>query len=782
MRVPVEWLQEFFDEELPPVAELVELLNGLGLSVETVHHVSGAPAGVVIAAIESFTRIDGSDHLTAVIATYADRGGATQKVQVVCGAPNVAVGVKTALALPGAVLPGVPVPIGTRTVLGVDSHGMLASAKELGVYDTGSGIITFGSDAVPGTRLADVWPAATVIELELTPNRGDAFSLLGVARDLAAKLGLSVRHPAAGLEAGDPGLEDGLSVDVRDAHGSPRFTLRLIEGVTIGPSPIWLQRRLAHLGLRPRNNVVDITNLVTHELGQPSHAYDRRALPDGTLIVRRAEPGEELTLLNDEVISLTSEDLVIATPRGVVGLAGVMGGLHDSVELDTSDVALEVALFDPVSVRRSGTRHKLVTDARTRNERGVDPNLQRLASARLSSLMAELAGGVVHPGISETGGDIVRRPLAFRPSTVEALMGFAVAEEAQRHYLTALGCRVEEAAPVGGWSVTPPSWRYDIVIEEDLVEEVGRLHGYEHIGISVPPMLFVPPLTDPTHRQLRQRLAAMGLQELISYVYTGDAELAAARVPAAHVRLASPQGIDKSVLRTALLPGLLAAAGLNRQAPSLALFEVGHVFLEEEHERLGMLLSGPRLASGWRSPVAGDFYTTKGLLETLASLAGVELATVAEEHAHLHPGVSASVVWDGVVIGSVGRLHPAIEAHHGLAETYVVEVALPLSQRRVAFVEYPRQPYAERDLAVTLPVGVSYQALRDLCASAAGVRLETLEPFDVYQGGQVGTGRRSVALRFRFRAPERALTDPEVDAAMVNVIQAVRDAGYDVRA
>src|SRR5690606_3067875 len=332
--------------------------------------------------------------------------------------------------------------------------------------------------------------------------------------------------------------------------------------------------RLSHLGLRPRNNVVDITNLVTHELGQPSHAYDRRALPDGTLIVRRAHEGEELALLNDDVIALTAADLVIATPGSGVGLWGVMGGRHDRDEAATTAVDLGVALCAPVTVRRSGTRHQLVADARTRNERGVDPNLQRLAAARLSALIADLAEGRVHPGISETGADSIRPAVSFRPERVEALMGFAVDAAEQRRYLTALGCLVDPAADGSGWSVTPPSWRYDIAIEEDLVEEVGRLHGYEHIGLSVPPMLFVPPLTDPTHRQLRQRLAAKGLQEIISYVYTGEAELAAARVPAPYVRLAAPQGVDKSVLRTSLLPGLLAAAALNRQAPSLALFEV----------------------------------------------------------------------------------------------------------------------------------------------------------------------------------------------------------------
>lgn len=782
MRVPLGWLQEFFDEPLPALPELVETLNGLGLSVETVHDVDAAPADVVVAEVVSVTPVEGADALSEAVVTFPGTDRRTVTVSVACAAPNVAPGVISALALPGSRLPGVPEPIAERTIRGVHSHGMLASPKELGLYDTTSGIITFGPDATPGTRLADLWPAESVIELELTPNRGDAFSLLGVARDLAAKLGVTVRHPAHGLDTGNPEVDDGLKLDIRDTAGSPRFTLRLIQGVTIRPSPVWLQRRLAHLALRPRNNVVDITNYVTFELGQPSHAYDLRALDGGTLVVRRAEQGEELALLNEDVLELTSDDLVIATTGKAIGLAGVMGGRDDSVVSDTTDVALEVALFDPVTVRRSGHRHKLVTDARTRFERGVDPNLQLLASARAAHLIATLAGGAVHPGVSQVGDDITRPAVAFRPERVEALMGFPVTEAAQCAYLEGLGCSVDMGGGSGAWSVTPPPWRYDIGIEEDVVEEVGRLHGYEHIGLGVPAMLFVPPLTDPTHRVLRQRLAALGLQEIISYVYTGEAELAAAKVPPARVTLASPQGIDKSVLRTSLLPGLLAAASLNRAAPSLALFEVGHVFLEEETERLGMLFSGPRMASGWGETVTTDFYTVKGVLESLAGLAGVTVATVPAPHEHLHPGVSATVVWDGADVGSIGRLHPATEAHHELPATFVIDLALPLAQRSVSFTEYPRQPYAERDLAVIAPTGVTYSSIRDLCAAAAGPRLETLEPFDVYTGSQLGEGRRSLALRFRFRSPQRAMTDEEVDAAMGNVIRAVRDAGYDVRA
>src|SRR5690606_29430459 len=277
--------------------------------------------------------------------------------------------------------------VGSRTVHGVASDGVLASPKELGVYDNAAGIIAFGPDVVPGAPLADSWQAETVIELELTPNRSDAFSILGVARDLGAKLGRRVKNPATGLDQGDPALDDGITIDVENESAAPRFTMRRIDGVKVGPSPVWLQRRLAGVGLRPRNNVVDVTNYVTFELGQPTHAYDLRELTGGAIGVRRARQDESLTLLNNETITLDSEDLVITTPgvdgapSRAIGLAGVMGGLAGSMVGDTSSVALEVALFDPVAVRRGAKRHKLVTDARTRNERGVDPNLQLLASA-----------------------------------------------------------------------------------------------------------------------------------------------------------------------------------------------------------------------------------------------------------------------------------------------------------------------------------------------------------------------------------------------------------------
>lgn len=786
MRVPRSWLQEFFDEPLPATEELVDLLDGLGLAVEVVHHLPGVPQGVVAAEVQSVAAIPGSDHLKRVEVGYP--GG---NVQVVCGAPNVTPGMISALALPGSRLPGLPQEVGSRTVLGVSSDGVLASPKELGVFDHAGGIIAFGPDVAPGSDLAAAWPAETVIELELTPNRADAFSLLGVARDLGAKLGRPLKHPARGLDQGDPAVDDGLAIDVQDEAGSPRFTMRRIDGVTVGPSPLWLQRRLAALGLRPRNNVVDVTNFVTYELGQPSHAYDLRGLTNGVIEVRRARAGESLTLLNNETVELDPEDLMIATP-GVdgadsrsVGLAGVMGGLEGSTVADTTTVALEVALFDPVVVRRGAKRHKLVTDARTRNERGVDPNLQLAASARGAALIAEVAGGTVHPGVSVAGrGTAAPEPVPLRAARTGFLTGVEVSAADQQRYLEALGCQVEIGSGQGAetvFSVTPPTWRYDLSLEDDLVEEVIRLHGYEHIGSTVPEMRFVPPATDPTHRALRQRLATLGFQEIISYVFTSEAELERSNSPAAVVRLSSPQGNDKSVLRTSLLPGMLQAAQLNAAEPALELFEVGRVFLGEERERLGLLARGPAQLGVWRDDVPGDFYRFKGTLESLAALSGVALELRPSASAQLHPGVSATVMWNGRAVGTAGRLHPEIEARYELGETFVAELELPLEARKVRFEEFSRQPYAERDLAVIVPEDVTYAELAELCRAAAGPRLETLEPFDVYRGSQVAKGSRSVALRLHFRDEARALTDEEVDRVMANVISAVRDAGYDIR-
>ena len=778
MNVPYGWLKEFIPD-LPSVEEVTDILPQLGLGVEEVLELPAPPAGVVVGLVEEVEPIEGSDHLTACWVSDGEK-----VYSVVCGAPNVRAGMRSALAKPGVALPGAGFTVGEREVMGVASEGVLCSPRELALYDYGGGIMAFGEDAPVGAELRELWEAETVLDLEVTPNRADAFSLLGVARDLAAKLGVNYQNPASDVTLSDPEVNDGLTVKIEDVEGCPRFTLQRIDGVTVAPSPVWLQRRLASLGLRPRNNVVDVTNFVTFELGQPSHAYDLDNLNENTIIVRRAEEGENVTVLTEEELTLEPQDLIITMPEGSgtkpIGMAGVIGGLHDSVNPGTLSVALEAAHFEPVTVRKTAKRHNLSTDAHYRFERGVDPNLPPLASARAAHLIAKAAGGKVHPGVTEVGGDTALEQVSYRPSRVAFLTTLNVPHEQQERYLEALGCEVEIKSE-DDWRVTVPSWRFDLGIEEDLVEEVARLHGYEHIGESVPAMYFVPDEADTTYRKLRLLLVGLGLQETMTYVFSSEAELARAGAPAPKVHLVNPQGVERSVLRTALYPGLLNAAVTNRAAPSLALFEIGRVFGEDERERLGLLLSGSWVQGGWLGDQSVDFYTIKGVLEKLADTLGVEVSVEPCKVPHLHPGVSASVLWAGEHVGTVGRLHPEIAAAYELDDVYLAELELPLTGSALNFQDFARQPHAERDLAVIAPREVSYAALESIARDAAGERLESVTPFDVYEGKPVDEGSRSVALRFWFRHPERALKDEEVDAFMENVIAAVKEAGYAIR-
>ncbi|MEX2534731.1 MAG: phenylalanine--tRNA ligase subunit beta [Trueperaceae bacterium] len=792
MKVPYSWLQEFI-AELPPVDELAALCDGLGLASGMVHRYDGAAAGTVAVVLESVAPVPGSDHLLEARA-FDGR----DHHQVLTAASNARAGLITAFAAPGVLLPALGATTGTpverREMAGLESAGVLLSPRELGVFEHAGGLIEFPVGVEPGSDLASLWPGDDVLELELTANRADAFSLLGVARDVAAKLGVPYRHPAAGLEAGNPALDDGLTIQLADTAGCPAFSLRRIDEVQVGPSPLWLQRRLASVGLRPRNNVVDVTNFVTFELGQPSHAYDATALPQGVIQVRRATAGERLQTLGGDELELDPADLVIATPHDsapktigskaigskAIGLAGVIGGLEGSVGPSTTGVALEAAYFDPVTVRRTAKRHGISTDAHYRFERGVDPNLARLALARASELIADLAGGRLHSGVSWQGETVARPAVRFRPSRVLYLMDFEVPPATQRSYLEALGCGVEEMDE-DSWRVSPPSWRFDLAIEEDLVEEVGRLHGYEHVGETVPVMRFVPPRADPTHRGLRDEIAGLGFQEAIGYIFTSEAELTRAAAPEPRVYLADPQGVERSVLRTALYPGLLAAAVLNRPAGSLALFEVGRIFLEQEFERVALLARGSWVETGWQGEQELDFFLFKGLLERLAQRRNAQFEMRPQHAPQLHPGVAAEVFWNGRSVGFAGRLHPQVAARFELEDTYVAELALPLEPRGVRVLDIPRQPHAERDVAVVAPTEVSYRELFDLVTAAAGDLLQSLEPFDIYQGISIPQGQRSVALRLRFRHGERALRDEEVDGCMQNVIRALRDQGYDIR-
>ncbi len=779
MNLPYSWLQEFLPD-LPPLQETVDLLASIGLGVEQVLTRPAAPAGVVVARITEVAAIEGSDHL---LKATVDDGQNTYTV--VTGAPNTKAGMLSAFAKPGTTLPGAGFTVEVREMMGVPSEGVLCSPKELDLYEYAGGLIAFSEDTPLGRELCELWPEETVIELELTPNRADAFSVLGVARDLAAKLGVSYQHPAHGLDQGDTNQEDNLRVDIGDPEGCPRFTLRLIEGVSVAPSPIWLQRRLASLGLRPRNNIVDVTNYVTFELGQPSHAYDRADLVDNTIVVRRARDGETLVALNEDEVEFSAADLLITTPQDgdktvPIGVAGVIGGLHHSVKPDTTAVALEVAHFEPVTIRKTAKRLGFSTDAHYRFERGVDPNLPPAASARAAHLIAELGGGTLHPSLTDVGSAKTPETIDFRPSRVAFLVDIEVPAEQQQRYLEALGCQVD-IRDNDHWRVTAPTWRFDLGIEEDLVEEVARLHGYDHIPTTLPTMHFVPEGTDATHRKLRDLLVGLGLQETINYVFTSDAELARTSSPEAKVKLLNPQSAERSVLRTALYPSLLSVAQVNRSAERLALFEVGRVFGDEEQERLGLLMNGMWAGGGWLETQAVDFFVFKGMVERFAATLGAQVGLEPAAHPMLHPGINATVFWQGSEIGMMGQIHPEIAASYELPPTFVAELDLPLPTGTIDFQEIQRQPYAERDLAIVAPREVPYARLADIIKNAAGDYLASLEPFDLYEGEQIAAGQRSLAVRLRFRHPERALRDAEVDGDMQQIITALAAAGYDIR-
>ncbi len=786
MNIPYSWLKELLPEA-PAPETLPDIFAGLGLGVENSYEAPAAPKDVIVAKVESVVPIETSDHLKHVIATDGQ-----QSYSVVCGAPNVKVGMLSALAKPGAFLPGAGFTVAKREMQGVASEGVLCSPKELGLYDFGGGLIEFADDVILGTELASIWGGDTILELEITPNRGDVLSMLGVARDLSAKLGIKLLHPAANTKVSDPNLDDGLSVRVEDTQGCPRFTLQRIDNITVKPSPVWLQRRLASMGLRPRNNIVDVTNYITFELGHPSHAFDLDKLYNGTLIVRHAKEGEKLVALNEQEVILTEQDLIISSPTPLlggaggggetkpIGLAGVIGGIEDSISAATSSVALEAAHWNSVMVRKTARRHGIATDAHYRYERGVDPNLSALAVARGAELIAQVGGGKVHSGYTDVGGSQPLQQVAFRPSRVHFLMDFEIPLKLQKTYLERLGCSVTIHS-LDSWQVTVPSWRFDLAIEEDLVEEVSRLHGYEHVGESIPQMQFIPEGQDVTHRNLRSILVGMGLQEVMTYVFTSDLELAKSKAPLSEVKLVAPQGADRSVLRTALYPGLLQAAANNHHVPALALFEIGHIFNQQETEVLSLLVRGPLSRGIWQTDQATSFYTFKGLLEKLANIMGIKLELKPIEASYLHPGMSAAVLWNAQEIGLMGKLHPEVAAAYELDEVYIAELTMPLLGASIRFTDYVRQPYAERDIAVIVPKDVNYASLEALVKTAAGERLERLWPFDVYEGQPIPEDKKSLALRFWFRDPQRTLRDEEIEGFMGNIITVLTQRGYSIR-
>lgn len=775
MKVPYSWLKELVPNLEGP-HETADVLTAIGLNVEEVIEVPAAPDSIVVVRVESSAPLEGTESLTVAVVW----DGSVSRT-VISGATIGETGSRFALALPGAQLPGQERPIGKQEIGGRISEGMLCSAKELGLYNESATLMQLPEDVPVGALLRDHWPADFVLDVELTPNRADAASILGVARDLAVKLGTNFRNPSDQVDIGDAS-DNFLTLQIDAPEACPRMTARIVENVNVGPSPLWLQRRLALVGANPRFNIVDVTNYVMFELGQPSHAFDRTSLGADTLIVRQGAAGEHLSAIGGQKLTLGEQSLVIATPdepnsSQVIALAGVIGSTKNSVSHSTRSVVLEVAHFEPVAIRKSAKDQRITTDASYRFERGVDPNLPALASARIGELIEMIGAGMPNKSFADTGYHQTTPRITYSPGLVQRVTGVEVDPIRQKDYLERLGCKIHEEA--NDWVVTPPSWRFDMSIPEDIVEEIIRLHGYDHIPETNPEIHFTPSSNDVTYRNLRHRLAAIGFLEILSYVFVSSADLLHTGSAKDAIEIESPLTPERNMLRTSLRPGLLHAARLNRSSTSNAFFEIGHVFGECEYECLGLLVQGDWITGLGQPRVKADFFVLKGILESLGRSANVAIELKATQALGYHPGICAEVFWDGHEIGCLGRVHPQVEEHFGLGPTYLAELRLPLSSSSPMFSQYSRQQWAARDLAIIAPEKTPYAEIATLIANCAGKYLEQVQPFDVYN--DVGDGLKSVGVRVRFQRSDRTLRVEEVDALLDTIIEALQNAGLRLR-
>lgn len=817
MKIPYSWLKELIPNLLP-VQELEPVFAQLGLPLEGVDAVAAPIEGVILAAVQAAEPIPDTQLTKLTLDT-----GANGVKTVASGAPNAVglpAGTMVALVTPGTTLGGLT--YGVRQMQGVESWGMCASAKELGVGESSAGIMLFpAGTAKPGTPMRELWPEDHVLDVEVTPNRADVLSALGLSRDLAAFLKLELKEPPAGPQASGEGEirlslpPKGLRLD-RDPSrklrfGCDHFTARTVSGLTNGPAPLWMQRRVTLAGMRPIDLIVDTSNYVMLELGQPTALYDRRDVHDDQIIVafglRQGEVVKDL-LGNDHTVG--PEDLLIldgnqpdispvseafqtmkAPKLGdtVLGIAGIVGGDHGHVRADTRDVVIESAHFDPVLLRRTSTRLGLKTDAVYRYERGVDPLLSPKAADRVAGLLGEYGGGTVHPGATVVGQPEVPQQITATGEQIRALLGMDVQTDEMRDILKRLGCVVE-----GGGdelAVTPPSWRVDMNIWPDLAEEVARLHGYAELPETLPVMSvhgsnIGASAENDARTGLRRTLSGLGFQEVVTYTFTSDEEAAKARTETPTVRLRNPMTADRTGMRTALYPSLLKAAQVHGKGDRVLLFEMGRIFpASGEAERLGLLMRGPLAASTYQPGVAGSFSAFKGLVESLAGAlgAGLDIRQLRGEDvpAALHPGIAGEVVWNGQAVGWMGAVHPEIAQEFSLkGDTFILEAALPLPGRTWEFRDPSRAPAAWRDLAVITPARISYGEVAALLKKEAGSLLESVEPFDVYTGDQVGAGNRSVAVRLVFRGA-KTLKDEEVDPVMDKLIGAVKAQGWSIR-
>ncbi|MDV7675828.1 phenylalanine--tRNA ligase subunit beta [Acinetobacter baumannii] len=784
MKISENWLRTWVNPAIDSDT-LSDQLTMLGLEVDELASVAKPFTGVVVGEVLTVEQHPDADRLRVTTVNI----GSGEPLQIVCGAPNVRAGMKAPVATIGAVLPG-DFKIKKGKLRGVESQGMLCGASEIDLEDKIDGLLELPADAPVGVNIREYLKLDdNVIDISITPNRGDCFSIRGIAREVAVINQLQMNEPE--IKSVDATITDEKKV-VINTDGAPRYLGRVIKNVNVKAStPEWMEQALARSGIRTHSILVDVTNYVLMELGQPMHAFDLAKI-EGTVHVRQAKLKEKLQLLNDQEVELQDDVMVIADDQKALAIAGIMGGLASSVTDDTTDIFLESAFFAPLAIAGRARRFGLHTDSSQRYERGVDFELPLIAMNRASQLIQELAGGEFGPITVAEKADLLpkREAIELKQAQVDQLLGYKVAAEFITDALTRLGCEVTVQAD-GEWSVVPPSHRYDMAIYQDLIEEVARIDGYDNIQISLPSMdVQLAKYQDRFEiAQLRQTVVTLGYQEAISFSFA-DAKLEKQLNPqVSPLMLANPISSDLAAMRSTLLSSLIPCVqyNLNRQQSRVRFFELGLRFDYQyansiqdlkQIPTLALVAVGSREPESWHAkPQPMDFFDFKGEVEEILAAGRVKVEYIRSERPWLHPGQSAEILVDGQSIGYLGRLHPSLENELDLSITWVAELdqAAVLQSYVSNFTELSRFPSVRRDIALLISDNINVRDIQQLIEKTGGELLDSTWLFDVYTGQGVEEGKRSLAFALLWQHPSRTLEDAEIKSGMDNIIQVLEN-------
>ena len=784
MKISENWLRTWVNPAIDSDT-LSDQLTMLGLEVDELAPVAKPFTGVVVGEVLTVEQHPDADRLRVTTVNI----GSGEPLQIVCGAPNVRAGMKAPVATIGAVLPG-DFKIKKGKLRGVESQGMLCGASEIDLEDKIDGLLELPADAPVGVNIREYLKLDDhVIDISITPNRGDCFSIRGIAREIAVINKLQMNEPV--INSVDATISDEKKV-VISTEGAPRYLGRVVKNVNVkAATPEWMEQALSRSGIRTHSILVDVTNYVLMELGQPMHAFDLSKI-EGTVHVRQATQQEKLQLLNDQEVELQEDIMVIADDQKALAIAGIMGGLSSSVTDDTTDIFLESAFFAPLAIAGRARRFGLHTDSSQRYERGVDFELPLIAMNRASQLIQELAGGEFGPITVAEKTDLLpkREAIELKQAQVDQLLGYQVADEFIADALTRLGCKVTVKTE-GEWSVVPPSHRYDMAIYQDLIEEVARIDGYDNIQISLPSMdvKFAKYQDRFELAELRQTIVTLGYQEAISFSFA-DAKLEKQLNPEVQpLMLANPISSDLAAMRSTLLSSLIPCVqyNLNRQQSRVRFFEFGLRFDYQNAKSIEDLKQTPTLAliavgsqepESWHvKPQPMDFFDFKGEIEEILAAGRVSVEYVRSERAWLHPGQSAEILVDGKSIGYLGRLHPSLENELDLSTTWVAELdQTAVLQSYVSnFTELSRFPSIRRDIALLISDNINVRDIQQLIEQTGGELLDSTWLFDVYTGQGVEDGKRSLAFALLWQHPSRTLEDAEIKSGMDNIIQVLEN-------